>query len=345
MRAAVLTAKHLIETLERDEPALGPKGVRVRIRAGGICGSDLHYFHHYRMGDFPVREPFVLGHEAAGEVVETGPEVTRVKVGDKVTVNPSHPCGKCEYCLAGRALLCSDMIFLGSSRRFPHAQGMFAETYRTDEAQCFVVPGNVSLNAAAFAEPLSVALHATGHAGSLLGAKVLITGAGPIGSLILLTAKLAGAASVTMTDVLDAPLKIAEGIGADQVVNVRDGDEKLAEPSRPRGSFDAAFDASGHPSAVLSAIRYLRPGGVFTQVGTFADPMVPIPTDQIMVKELTLKSSFRFDKEFAWAVRYLSEGRIDVAPLLSHTFPMEEAGEAFRTASDRGRSMKVHLAF
>ena len=345
MRAAVLTSKQSIETVQRDELDLGLTGVRVRIRAGGICGSDLHYFHHYKMGDFPVREPFVLGHEAAGDVVETGPAVTRVKVGDKVTINPSHPCGVCEFCLAGRALLCPDMIFLGSSRKFPHIQGMFAETYRTDEAQCFPVPANLSIHAAAFAEPLSVALHATGHAGPLLGANVLISGSGPIGSLILLAAKLAGAASVTMADVLDAPLKVAESIGADRVVNVSNGDGALADPAQPRGAFDVAFDASGHPNAVLSAIRHLRPGGTFVQVGTFADPMVAMPTDQIMVKELTLKSSFRFDKEFAWAVQYLSEGRIDIAPLHSHTFSMEEANGAFRMASDRGQSMKVHLAF
>ena len=345
MRAAVLTAKQSIETVNQDEPGLGPTGVRVRIRAGGICGSDLHYFHHYRMGDFPVREPFVLGHEAAGDVAEIGPEVTLVKVGDKVTVNPSHPCGSCEFCLVGRALLCSDMVFLGSSRRSPHVQGMFAETYGTDEVQCFVVPDDLSINAAAFAEPLSVALHATGQAGPLLGANVLISGSGPIGSLVSLTAKLAGAASVTMTDILDAPLKVAMGIGADRALNVGAGDEVLADPRHPRGSFDVAFDASGHSSAVLSAIKHLRPGGTFVQIGTFADPMVPIPTDQVMVKELVLKTSFRFDKEFAWAVRYLSERRIDIAPLLSHSFSMEDANQAFLTASDRSSSMKVHLVF
>ena len=345
MRAAVLTAKQSIETIDRDELDLGSTDVRIRIRAGGICGSDLHYFHHYRMGDFPVREPFVLGHEAAGDVIEIGGQVTRVKVGDRVTVNPSHPCGDCDYCRAGRELLCADMRFLGSSRMFPHVQGMFAETYRTDQRQCFVVPPDLSINAAAFAEPLSVALHATGHAGPLLGAKVLISGYGPIGALVLLTAKLAGAASVTMTDVRDAPLKVVAGIGADQVVNVGEGDDGLGDPARPRGSFDVAFEASGQPSAVLSAIRHLRPGGTFVQIGTFADPMVAIPTDQIMVKELVLRSSFRFDKEFAWAVRYLSERRIDVSPLLSHTYPMEDANQAFAMASDRSQAMKVHLAF
>jgi len=345
MRAAVLTAKQSIQTMEREEPAVGPTGVRVRIRAGGICGSDLHYFHHYRMGDFPVREPFVLGHEAAGEVIETGAKVTRVKPGDKIAVNPSHPCGSCEYCRGGRELLCADMRFLGSSRKFPHIQGMFAETYLTEEAQCFAVPEGVSLNTAAFAEPFSVALHATGHAGPLVGANVLISGSGPIGSLTLLAAKLGGAASVTMTDVLDAPLKIAESVGADRVVNVTDGDDALADPAHPRGAFDVVFEASGHPNAVLSAIRHLRPGGTFVQIGTFADPAVTVPADQIMVKELTMKSSFRFDKEFAWAVKYLCDGAVDVAPLLSHTFAMEDAMDAFRMASDRGRSMKVQLSF
>jgi L-idonate 5-dehydrogenase len=345
MRAAVLTAKLSIETIDRDEPDLGPTDVRIRIRAGGICGSDLHYFHHYRMGDFPVREHFVLGHEAAGDVIEIGGQVTRVKVGDRMTVNPSHPCGDCDYCRAGRELLCADMRFLGSSRKFPHVQGMFAETYRTDQRQCFVVPPDLSINAAAFAEPLSVALHATGHAGPLLGAKVLISGSGPIGALVLLTAKLAGAVSVTMTDVRDAPLKVVAGIGADRVVNVGEGDDMLVDPSHPRGIFDVAFEASGQPSAVLSAIRHLRPGGTFVQIGTFADPRVAIPTDQIMVKELVLRSSFRFDKEFAWAVRYLVERRIDVSPLLSHTYPMEDANQAFAMASDRSQAMKVHLAF
>jgi len=345
MRAAVLTAKHSIETVERDEPALGPTSVRVRVRVGGICGSDLHYFNHYRMGDFPVREPFVLGHEASGEVIETGPEVVSIKPGDRVTVNPSHSCGACADCQNGRALLCANMRFLGSSRKFPHIQGMFAETYLTEESQCFRVPDNLSYDLAAFAEPLSVALHACTHAGPLVGADVLISGAGPIGSLTLLAAKLGGAASVTITDVLDAPLEKVQEIGAGRTINVAGTDHILSDPTHPRGAFDVAFDASGHPSAVLSAMKNLKPGGTFVQIGTFVDPMVPIPTDLIMTKELTLKSSFRFDKEFSWAVRYLSEGRINVGPLLSHTFPMEDAMQAFQVAGDRRLAMKVQLSF
>ena len=345
MRAAVLTAKQSIQTIDQKKEKLTTREVRIKIGAGGICGADLHYFHHYKMGDFPVREAFILGHEAAGIVEEIGTEVENISIGDTVAINPSHPCRRCQYCLSGSELLCGEMRFLGSSRKFPHIQGMFSETFIIDQQQCFVMPKGISLNIAAFAEPLAVALHSINNAGSLLGASILISGSGPIGGLILLAAKLAGAVSVTMTDIRDGPLVVAKQIGADNILNVANGASDLIEPSHPRGRFDVAFEASGSKLAVLTAIQNLRPGGILIQVGTFLEPNVPVPADQIMIKELTLKSSFRFDKEFAWAVDYLAQGRIDVMPLLSHTFPMENANEAFLMASDRDKSMKVQLKF
>jgi L-idonate 5-dehydrogenase len=345
MRAAVLTAKQSIQTIDQKREKLTTREVRIKIGAGGICGSDLHYFHHYKMGDFPVREAFILGHEAAGIVEEIGTEVKNISIGDTVAINPSHPCRRCQYCLSGNELLCGEMRFLGSSRKFPHIQGMFSETFIIDQQQCFVMPKGISLNVAAFAEPLAVALHAINNAGSLLGANILISGSGPIGGLILLAAKLAGAVSVTMTDIRDGPLLVAKQIGANNILNIATGASGLIRPSHPRGLFDVAFEASGSKSAVLTAIQNLRPGGTLIQVGTFLEPNIPVPADQIMVKELTLKSSFRFDKEFAWAVDYLAQKRIDVMPLLSHTFPIENANEAFLVASDRDKSMKVHLTF
>lgn len=346
MRAAVLHGIKDLRVDERPSVELGAGEVRVKVEAGGICGSDLHYFHHAAMGDFRVREPFVLGHEAAGRISEIGPDVDQVAVGDAVTINPSHPCGECAYCRGGRELLCENMRFLGSSRKFPHIQGAFTQDFVTHQRQCWKVTGDVSMNVAAFAEPFSVALHAVNQAGPLLGAKVLITGAGPIGCLVLMAAKLAGAAHVTIVDVLDGPLAAAHEVGADLSLNVSEGTDALADPAHPRGHFDVAFDASGNPRAVLDGLRLLRPDGTFVQVGTFGgNPMVPLPTDLIMTKELTLKSSFRFDKEFDWAVRYLCEGAVDISPLLSHQFELEDAMEAFETASDRSRAMKVHLQF
>jgi L-idonate 5-dehydrogenase len=345
MKAVVL---HAIEDLRvelRDERPLGPGEVRVRVESGGICGSDLHYFHHARMGDFPVREPFVLGHEAAGMVAEVGSGVTTVVVGDRVAINPSHPCGACDYCRSDRENLCADMVFLGSSRRFPHAQGIFAETFATHERQCVkVVPGTPS-RVAALAEPLSVVLHALSHAGPLLGRRVLVTGAGPIGALSLVAARHAGAAAVEITDVTPEPLKAAEALGADRTHNVAASPGSVADPARPRGRFDVAVECSGHPAALTTCLQQLAPGGTLVQIGVYADARATFPMDVVMTKELTLKSSFRFAREFPVAVAMLGSGRLNVEPVLSHEFEIADAMEAFRTAADRRKSMKVHLRF
>lgn len=345
MKAVVLRAAEDLRIEPRDERALGSGEVRVKVESGGICGSDLHYFHHFRMGDFPVREPFTLGHEAAGTVVEIGPDVTRVAVGDRVAINPSHPCGQCEYCRSDRENLCADMVFLGSSRRFPHAQGLFAETYATHERQCVKVPAGTPARVAALAEPLSVVLHALGHAGPLLGRRVLVTGAGPIGALSLTAARFAGAASVEITDVTPEPLKVAEALGADRVHDVASNPGSVADPTRPRGRFDVAVECSGHPSALATCLQQLAPGGTLVQVGMYADPKVTVPMDYVMTKEITLKSSFRFGREFPVAVGLLAGGRLNIDPVLSHEFEAADAMEAFRTAADRRRSMKVHLRF
>lgn len=344
MKAVVLHGIEDLRVEPREERPLGPGEVRVRVESGGICGSDLHYFHHHRIGDFPVRELFVLGHEGAGTVAETGPGVTMVAVGDRVAINPSHPCGACEYCRTGREQLCGDMLFLGSSRRFPHAQGLFAESFATHERQCVKVPSGTPSRLAALAEPLSVVLHALSHAGPLLGRRVLVTGAGPIGALTLAAARFAGA-TVEITDVAPEPLRAAEALGADRVHDVAADPGSLADPARPRGRFDAAFECSGHPAALATCLEQLAPGGVLVQVGTYADPRVALPMDRIMAKEITLKSSFRFAREFPVAVALLAGGRLDLAPVLSHEFPAADAMEAFRTASDRRKSMKVHLRF
>jgi L-idonate 5-dehydrogenase len=345
MRATVLHGIEDLRVEPRDERPLATGEVRVRVEAGGICGSDLHYFHHARMGDFPVREPFVLGHEAAGRIAEVGPGVEGLAVGDPVAINPSHPCGICHFCRTGRENLCADMLFLGSSRRFPHAQGLFAETFATHARQCVTVPAGTDPGIAALAEPLSVCLHAASHAGPMLGRRVLVTGAGPIGALCLVVARLGGAVETVITDVMDEPLKAAEALGATRVVNVAKTPDGLADPAHPRGRFDVAFECSGNPHAQRACLEALAPGGVLVQVGTYADPKITIAADYVMVKELTLKSSFRFAREFPTAVALLGSGRIDTGPLLSHSFPIEDAMTAFRTAADRRQAMKVQIRF
>ena len=190
MLACTIHAKEDLRIETEAVPAVGPGEVLVRLGAGGICGSDLHYYFEGRNGSFVIREPLVPGHEASGVVALVGPDVTRVKEGDKIAVSPSHACGRCAYCREGREQLCTSMKFLGSASLFPHVQGMFREYFVMGERQCYPVAGDVSLGELAFAEPLAVALHAIHRAGDLLGKSVLITGAGTIGCLTVIAARL-----------------------------------------------------------------------------------------------------------------------------------------------------------
>ncbi|MBN9449962.1 MAG: alcohol dehydrogenase catalytic domain-containing protein, partial [Bosea sp.] len=175
MRAVVIHAEKDLRVEETRTPELGPLDVRVRIKAGGICGSDLHYYLHGGFGTIRVREPMILGHEIAGIVEAVGAEVSRVAPGDLVAVNPSRSCGRCRYCQAGQQQHCLDMLFYGSAMRFPHVQGGFREELVIEERQAVKLPAHVGAAQAAFAEPLAVCLHAAKRAGPLLGKRVLVT--------------------------------------------------------------------------------------------------------------------------------------------------------------------------
>src|SRR6476469_3770896 len=218
-------AKDDLRIEDSELPQAGPGQVLIRLGAGGICGSDLHYYYEGRNGSFVVREPLIPGHEASGVVAKVGAGVTRVKPGDKIAVSPSHACGRCDYCREGREHLCRNMRFLGSASLFPHVQGMFQEYFVMGERQCYPVAGDVSLGELAFAEPLAVALHAVNRGGGLMGKSVLITGAGTIGCLTVIAARLAGAASIAVSDILDRPLAQAKLVGADVMLHAgRDAD-------------------------------------------------------------------------------------------------------------------------
>ncbi len=343
MKAAIIHAAHDLRIEDAAAQPVGPRDVAVRVRAGGICGSDLHYFNHGGFGAIRLREPMILGHEVAGEVAGIGADVGTVAVGDRVAVNPSLPCGHCRFCLAGQPNHCADMRFFGSAMRMPHVQGGFRETLVCTEAQAIRVPPGLDLNHAAFAEPLAVCLHAARQAGELLGQRVLVTGAGPIGALMVLVARHAGAAEVVATDVVDAPLALLAQIGADRVVNVRERPDALHEYGADKGRFDVMFECSGNPAALSGALALVRPRGVVAQVG-LGGAEATIPLNLIVAKEIALRGSFRFHEEFAWAVRCIANGAIDVAPLLTEIVPLAEAERAFALAGDRTRAMKVQLA-
>jgi L-idonate 5-dehydrogenase len=343
MIACVIHRAKDLQIENRPEPQPGEGEVIVRFGAGGICGSDLHYYHEGRVGNFELREPMVLGHELAGEVVQVGKGVTKIHPGQRVAVNPSRPCLHCSYCLSGRSNLCKNVRFHGSAALFPHVQGGFAELFQAAEGQCVPIPDELSYPAAACAEPLAVTLHAVARAGSLLGRRVLITGAGPIGILSVAAVRLAGAAEIVITDLFDEPLVVAERMGASRAVNVKTAAPELEGFMQDGGYFDAAIEASGNIRGLENCVDAVRPGGRIVQLGIFPAGNPGAPINKVLAKELELFGTFRFHEEFHWAVQALTSGRVNVDPILSAQFPFPDAIKAFELASDRSKAVKVSL--
>ena len=343
MRTVVIHAAKDLRIEERAIEPLGPGQVAVRIEAGGICGSDLHYYQHGGFGTVRIREPMILGHEVAGEVISVGAAVTQVRPGDRVAINPSLPCGHCRYCLDGKPNHCLDMRFNGSAMRMPHMQGLFREITVCTEAQAVRVKPDSPLEVVAFAEPLSVCLHAARQAGPLQGRRVLVTGAGPIGVLCAMVARHAGARQVVVTDIADAPLAVARDVAADLALNTRDDPRALDRFAADKGWFDAVFECSGAGPALAGAIQVARPGATIVQVGLGGGD-TSVPMNAVVAKELTLRGTFRFHEEFDCAVEFLDKGTIDVRSLLTEVVPLEDAVRAFDLAGDRSRAMKVQLA-
>ncbi len=328
-----------VETQECPEP--GPGEIRLKMARGGICGSDLHYFQDGGFGPVRVREPIISGHEASGHIEAVGSGVTGLAPGMLVAVNPSQPCGHCHYCGIGQPIHCLEMKFMGSAMRLPHEQGMFREQLVVPAIQCFPVEGEASAAEAACAEPLAVCLHAVAQAGDLTGKNVLVTGAGPIGLLVVAAARHAGADRITVTDLADAALSRGPAMAADETINVSRPDA-LAPYQKDKGTFDVVFECSAAGPALVSAFQSVRPRGTIVQVGVTGELSVPV--NMLVGKEITWRGSQRFHEEFARAVKLIGTRDIDVRPILSHTFPIDEALQAFLQAGDRTAACKVQIA-
>jgi L-idonate 5-dehydrogenase len=329
-----------LETLPLDPP--GPGEVLIALGAGGICGSDLHYYHDGGFGPIRVREPIIPGHELAGTVTALGPGVASLAEGDRVAVNPSRPCGACRFCTQDLPQHCLAMRFFGSALTFPHVQGGFRSRMVVPADQCVALDPATPFAAAACAEPLAVCLHAADRAGPLDGARVLVTGAGPIGALMTAVARHAGAAEVVATDLADLPLAIAARMGATATLDVARDPEALAPWGTEKGRFDAAFECSAAAPALAAAITATRPRGTIVQVGVTGD--LALPVNLLVGKEIALLGTHRFTAaDYTRAVRLIEEGAIDPAPIVTHAFPLTDAVAAFDTAGDRRVAVKVLL--
>lgn len=342
MKAIVAHAARDLRIEDRAMPEPGAGEVLVRVSRGGICGSDLHYFNHGGFGTVRLKEPMILGHEVSGTIAALGEGVQGFEPGELVAVSPSRPCYACNFCQSGQHNHCAGMRFYGSAMPFPHIQGAFREYILADPRQCAPAEG-LSAAEAAMAEPLAVVLHAARRAGDLMGRRVLVTGCGPIGQLAVLVARAAGAVEIVATDVTPFTLSMAQKVGADTALNVAEKADALAPFCRGKGHFDVLFECSGVGAALAAAVPAMRPGAVAMQLGLGGD--MTLPVQAMTAREIELRGSFRFHSEFFTAVEMMRSGRIDVKPLITHDFPLDEALDAFHMASDRTQAIKAQIAF
>ena len=331
MQAAVL---HKIRDLRVEEVAAPgapkPHEVRVRINKVGICGSDVHYWENGRIGDFIVREPMILGHECAGTVAQIGSAVTGLREGDRIALEPGVPRlsvpASHYYMKRGEYNLCPDIFFFAT----PPDHGSFCDYVNHPADFCFKLPDHVSLEEGAMIEPLSTGIYASRVAPVTMGDTVVITGAGPIGLMNLLTAKAAGAANVIISDRVAARLEVAKQIGATKVVlgdpaELRAAAEELTDG---RGA-DVCIEAAGHPDALNACIKAARAGATVVIIGLPPGDTATVNISDMVVREIKLRPIFRYNNTFPTGVNLLASGKVDVKPLISKRFSLKEVPEAF----------------
>ncbi|GAA2812187.1 NAD(P)-dependent alcohol dehydrogenase [Saccharopolyspora taberi] len=327
MRAAVLRGVRDMVVERRPVPEPGPREVLVRVTAVGTCGSDTHYYEEGRIGPFVVRDPLVLGHEAAGVVAAAGSEVSRHAVGQRVAIEPGVPCFVCAQCRAGRYNLCPDMRFFAT----PPVDGAFCEYVAVHEEFAYAVPDSVSDEAAALCEPLSVGVWACRKGRVGPGTRVLITGAGPIGLVAVQTARAFGASEVVVTDVNPRRLELAAELGATSTVDVREG--------APDGEPEVLLECSGVARAAVDGIRSVGRAGRVVLVGMGGDEL-PLPLSHVQNNEIELTGTFRYANTWPTAIALAASGAVDLDRLVTHRFGLDEVEQALTAAARDENAVK-----
>lgn len=317
-RAAVLHGRRDLRLEIRSVPAPAAHEVLLEVLSVGICGSDVHYYEHGRIGSRVVREPLVLGHEACGRVAAVGASVTRHRVGGRACIEPGVPCGRCRECRRGRYNVCADVRFYGS----PPVDGALTNYLAVHEDFVHALPDAVSDDAGALIEPLAVALWACQAAAVGPNTRVLVTGAGPVGLLVAQTARALGSTGVVITDVSHERLATARQFGVERAVDAR-----CLSLSQIGQEFDALVECSGRNSALTDALATLRPGAVIALVGMGEDS-VTLPLDLLQRRELWVTGTFRYANVFPSAIALAAHGRVDLEALATHRFPLDDAAAA-----------------
>ena len=326
MRAAVLHGTEDLRVDEVPRPELpGPDYCVVKIGACGICGSDVHFFRHGRIGDFVVESPMTLGHESAGTVVQVGEGVEHLEVGDRVAIEPGATCRKCEFCKSGRYNLCESVVFLAC----PPDDGAFAEYVAWQADYLFKLPDNVSLAEGGLVEPFSVGLHAARRAGVGVADWVLVTGCGPIGLCTLQAAKASSATRIIVSDMVESRLELARELGATHAINLGTTDtrEAVSEITNGRG-VDVVLECSGAVRAVHDAVEVVKRGGTVQLVGNFMEESPKVPIQRMVERELTVSGLFRYVNCYPPSIELIATGAVDLNSLVTHRFSLEEVPAA-----------------
>jgi len=347
---AVLNKVHDIQLEERPIPTPKPNEVLIAVKSVGICGSDVHYWTHGRIGSFVLNSPMVLGHESSGVVVAVGKGNAEggsdndglgnvLKVGDRVTMEPGVPCRSCKNCKEGRYNLCPEMKFMAT----PPIDGSLANFYCHPKDFCYKLPDNVSFDEGAMCEPLSVGVHACNRAGIHIGSRVLIMGAGPIGLVCMLAAKAAGATVLVIVDLKEDRLEMARKLGATATISAKA--DILAEiNAKSLGPIDVTIECSGAEPAIKSAIRVTKSGGVVVLVG-LGPSEITVPLVEAACREVDIRGIFRYANCYPTALSLIASKKVDVTPLITHHFELKDVIKAFEVARDMtGGAIKVCLS-
>ncbi len=316
MRASVLVESGVIEIQERGVPTPGPGDVLVRVASVGVCGSDAHYYREGRIGEFVVDQPLVLGHEASGTVVAVGAGVPAGRIGQRVSIEPQRPDPDSDQTRRGRYNLCPHMQFYAT----PPIDGALSEYVTIGSAFAHSIPDDMSDDAAALCEPLSVAIATVRKAGVTAGSRVLIAGAGPIGIATVQTAVAFGATEVIVSDLDPERREVATKFGATTVLDTREQDVSALH-------VDAFVDASGAPAAVVAGIHAVRPAGTVVLVGMGAAEMT-LPVQVIQNRELVLTGVFRYANTWPTAIALARSGRVDLDAMVTGRYPLAETEQA-----------------
>ena len=325
-QAAVLYAPHDIRIEDRPVPKPGPREVLIEIKAVGVCGSDVHYYEHGRIGTYVVRQPLILGHESSGVIVDVGEGVSRERIGQRVAIEPGVPDGVCRQCRTGHYNLCPNVRFFGT----PPIDGAFTNYVTILSDFAYALPDQMSDEEGALIEPLSVGLWACRKAKLRGGDHVLITGAGPVGILAMKVALALGVTDITMTDISPQRLEVARKLGATRTVNV--AQQSLADAGVEA---DVLIECSGNQRALKDGILALQPAATAVAVGMGPGEEASIPLSFIQNREIILTGTFRYANTYADAIALVASGHIDLKPIITGHYTLAEAEQALQaTRSD-----------